>query len=98
MTQCDHANCTWEDCYNCEEGYSDHDCGEDTCCCLNPEPNVVCDVCDGKGGWWKCDRCGKCGDDVQKAGEQQAKAEDECFEKEFSEKDKEFFAIMRHNK
>ncbi len=48
------------DCWNCGgEGFSHHDCGEDTCCCLNPEPNVECDICNGKGGWWKCinDNC-----------------------------------------
>ena len=39
-------------CYNCEDGITeDHDCGEDTCCSLNPYPNVRCDVCDGKGYW-----------------------------------------------
>jgi hypothetical protein len=42
------------DCYDCENGYSHHDCGEDCCCCLNPEPNVPCDVCGGSGGWWQC--------------------------------------------
>ncbi len=42
----------WIDCWNCGgEGYSDHDCGEDTCCCLHPEDNVVCDICHGNGGW-----------------------------------------------
>lgn len=42
----------WIDCWNCGgEGYSYHDCGEDTCCCLDPEDNVVCDVCGGEGGW-----------------------------------------------
>jgi len=40
------------DCWNCgDEGYSHHDCGEDCCCCLWPEDNVVCDICNGKGGW-----------------------------------------------
>ena len=24
----------WRECYNCEDGFSDHDCGEDCCCCL----------------------------------------------------------------
>lgn len=42
---------TWVICEQCEDGYSYHDCGEDSCCCLNPEPNVVCDTCNGKGGW-----------------------------------------------
>lgn len=48
----------WEKCPNCDDyGYSHHDCGEDTCCCLNPENNVPCDWCDGKGGWYKCLSC-----------------------------------------
>ena len=43
----------WIDCWNCDEnGFVDHDCGEDSCCCLDPEPNVRCDICKGKGGWW----------------------------------------------
>ena len=50
----------WEDCDQCEDGYSYHDCGEDTCCCLDPEPNVECDVCYGEGGWYVClGNCGK---------------------------------------
>lgn len=55
------ANCgnekDWRDCYNCEEGYSYHDCGEDCCCCLDPEPNVRCDICHGKEGWYQCFSC-----------------------------------------
>ena len=46
-----------EECPDCEDGYSYHDCGEDTCCCLDPEPNVPCDTCDGHGGWWRCECC-----------------------------------------
>lgn len=42
----------WIECYNCEDGYSHHECGDDTCVCLNPVSNVVCDICDGKAGWW----------------------------------------------
>jgi len=45
----------WEDCWNCDEdGFVDHDCGEDNCCCLDPVPNVRCDICDGKGGYLVC--------------------------------------------
>lgn len=44
----------WEDCVDCDEGYSDHECGDDCCCCLEPEPNVECDICDGHGGWRTC--------------------------------------------
>ncbi len=44
----------WHECENCEDGFSGHDCGEDCCCCLNPEDNIRCDICDGEGGWWSC--------------------------------------------
>lgn len=47
----------WRDCYNCEDGFSDHDCGEDCCCCLHPENNVPCDICEGEGGWMGCPIC-----------------------------------------
>ena len=48
----------WVDCYNCGgEGYSDHDCGEDCCCCLNPENNVTCDICEGEGDYKVCLHC-----------------------------------------
>lgn len=55
--QHDHEDfgCLWQDCGKCEEGMSHHDCGEDTCCCLNPIPNVLCDVCDGNNGSWICE-------------------------------------------
>ena len=46
------------DCENCGgEGFTNHDCGEDTCCCLEPEDNVECDVCDGEGSYWACPKC-----------------------------------------
>lgn len=53
----------WEDCYNCEDGFSYHDCGDDSCCCRYLENNVVCDICEGKGGWDRClnDDCGENG-------------------------------------
>ena len=38
-------------CEQCDEGYSYHDCGEDSCACLNPVFNVICETCDGKGYW-----------------------------------------------
>ena len=48
----------WEDCWNCGgEGYSHHDCGEDCCACIRPEPNVTCDVCNGKRGCFRCYSC-----------------------------------------
>lgn len=48
------SSCDYERCWNCEDGYSDHDCGEDCCMCRHPEPNVRCDICDGRGGWNNC--------------------------------------------
>jgi len=45
----------WTDCWNCDEdGYSHHECGEDTCVCLYPENNVTCEFCEGKGGYYIC--------------------------------------------
>lgn len=38
------------DCWDCGgEGVTHHDCGEDTCHCLNPEDNVTCETCGGRG-------------------------------------------------
>ena len=34
-----------ETCGTCGGFGGGHDCGEDTCCCLNPVPNVPCDEC-----------------------------------------------------
>lgn len=47
----------WADCGNCFEGFTGHDCGEDCCCCANPEDNVTCDICNGKSGFFLCPIC-----------------------------------------
>lgn len=48
-----------EECERCDaEGVMGHDCGEDTCCCADPEDNVTCDMCDGAGQNWRCPKCG----------------------------------------
>jgi hypothetical protein len=39
---------------DCDDGFTGHECGEDTCCCLDPEPNVVCQMCWGAGVWHRC--------------------------------------------
>lgn len=45
----------FEDCPNCGgEGVTSHDCGEDCCCCADPEDNVPCDVCKGDGTFGIC--------------------------------------------
>ena len=48
------STAAYEDCTNCDHGYSHHDCGEDTCPCDEPEDNVLCYICNGKGGWYAC--------------------------------------------
>jgi hypothetical protein len=50
----------WVECDRCGgEGLDGHDCGEDTCACLDPEPNEQCEQCSGEGGWYRCWRCEK---------------------------------------
>lgn len=44
----------WRQCWNCEDGLAYHECGDDCCCCEDPEPNVECDICGGDGGWLIC--------------------------------------------
>jgi hypothetical protein len=46
----------WIECWHCEDGYSGHDCGEDTCGCLDPEDNEPCPICHGNEGWWTSER------------------------------------------
>lgn len=43
-----------EHCVDCEDGFCDHDCGEDYCCCADPERNVPCDTCRGQGVVHQC--------------------------------------------
>jgi hypothetical protein len=53
--RCKCCSTDWQDCHDCGgEGYSHHDCGEDSCCCADPEDNVACGTCQGKGGWTIC--------------------------------------------
>lgn len=58
---CKRCNCcdlVWQECRDCEDGLSGHDCGEDVCCCLDPDDNMICDTCGGRGGWQRC--IGRC--------------------------------------
>jgi hypothetical protein len=57
--RCHCCTVIYEECDYCGgEGYSGHDCGEDTCCCLDPEDNLRCDICRGRGGFEVC--IGRC--------------------------------------
>jgi len=54
----EHGEREWCECWQCDgEGVSGHDCGDDCCCCLDPEDNMRCDICGGHGGWWRCYTC-----------------------------------------
>lgn len=62
--RCGCCEVVWKDCVHCGgKGLDGHDCGEDCCCCLDPEENLRCDMCEGRGGWkWclgRCDEHGK---------------------------------------
>jgi hypothetical protein len=49
------SSADWLICWDCGgDLYTHHDCGDDTCCCLHPEDNVLCDTCQGAGGSWHC--------------------------------------------
>lgn len=57
--RCGCCSFVWERCDTCcGARMNGHDCGEDTCCCLDPEENETCEVCDGEGGWSMC--LGRC--------------------------------------
>ena len=44
------------------EGMDGHDCGEDSCCCLEWMDNDPCEICRGKGFFMTCaGRCDKDG-------------------------------------
>jgi hypothetical protein len=71
---CECCSMDRHECDNCGgEGVSGHECGEDTCCCLDPEDNVTCDWCMGKGGHLVC--LGGC--DFEKKQSHQKKQESE---------------------
>lgn len=41
-------------CDRCHDGLDGHECGEDCCCCAYPEPNVLCQHCNGEAVWHEC--------------------------------------------
>jgi len=76
----------WEECQDCEDGYSAHDCGEDTCCCVNQEKNVECQTCKRQEGWWRCYACEQKEKGVVKQYKDQLfKNKDKLFEDVFTE-------------
>jgi len=57
-----------ESCHACfgEGGF--HDCGEDTCVCLDKSPNIMCEDCNGKGSYLVCPNAEQHWKDSQKGG------------------------------
>lgn len=48
------SSVSFQSCANCGgEGYEDHDCFDDSCCCLDPGEDV-CSWCRGEGGSHVC--------------------------------------------
>lgn len=45
---------SWETCWQCGGEGGHHECCEDCCACLDPEPNVTCEECHGEGGYLVC--------------------------------------------
>jgi hypothetical protein len=47
----------WISCQRCLGDGGWHDCGDDSCPCLNPERDywVECRECEGHGGWQRSD-------------------------------------------
>lgn len=43
-----------ESCWECLGAGGWHECGEDTCCCLHPEINELCQTCEGSGRYLVC--------------------------------------------
>ena len=50
------SDMTWESCWQCGGEGGFHDCGEDCCCCEDPENdlNEPCEECKGQGGYLQC--------------------------------------------
>ena len=63
--RCGCCELTTEECEQCDEGLDGHDCGDDCCCCEDPEPNLACQFCNGRGYFeiclGHCDKDGKHG-------------------------------------
>lgn len=48
------CNGAWHPYFDCEDGYVEGECGEDSCCCVDPQLEhglVMCSACRGRGGW-----------------------------------------------
>jgi hypothetical protein len=49
------SSLSFEECEQCGgEGVDGHECGDDSCCCADPEDNLPCDICRGQGAFPRC--------------------------------------------
>ena len=45
----------FDPCFQCGgSGFDDHDCGDDCCCCADPDDDVQCEACGGRGSYPVC--------------------------------------------
>lgn len=63
----------WETCWQCHGEGGFHDCGEDCCCCLEPELNEECSECKGRGRYLVCISLPHTPEQMQRHSEQQGK-------------------------
>lgn len=50
-----HCMLEWQSCWCCMGEGGFHNCGEDTCCCLDQNTiDDVCEACDGAGEYLDC--------------------------------------------
>lgn len=65
---CENCGCcelVTEPCEQCGgDGVFGHECGDDTCCCLDPDDNETCSECGGLGYFKQC--LGNCGENGHK--------------------------------
>lgn len=58
-SRCQCCSAGFEECWQCGgDGVFGHDCGEDSCCCLEPEDDEICEICGGVGAFKMC--LGRC--------------------------------------
>lgn len=77
---CEECGCcemVTEPCQQCGgDGVYGHDCGEDCCCCADPEESEPCDLCGGRGYFGVC--IGNCGENGHRSSDDSGQAQPEC--------------------
>lgn len=72
--QCGCCELVAEPCEQCGgDGVFGHNCGEDCCCCLDPEENETCNECGGLGFYKVC--IGRCDENGHRREDATSEAE-----------------------